>query len=403
MTKTAAHVRFVHTSDWQLGMERHYLASATDKGAQARFRDDRISTIARIGEVAKQQDCAFVVVAGDVFDNPNHLHTVLPRACREMAALDLPIYLLPGNHDPIGVGSIYLSSEFRRHCPDNVHVITDTDPIEVAPGVQLIGAPWRSKHPVADTVCAALPELEPTEGLRIVVGHGQLDVLNPDATDLTQISTSELGRMLDAGLIHYVALGDRHIGWPPEHDGRIHYSGAHESTSFRELGRGEVLVVDLHGPDSIQVTPKQVGRWQHLVVRAELDGAADIDALDSQFKAIEDPEHTIVKTALSGALSLSDKRRLDEVIDYHDRLLAALFEWTRHTAITSKPTDDELADLQLTPVVAAAMGQLLSEAATADEPTEIDPEADEVAEPTDAQIARDALTLLYQLAGQERT
>ena len=60
-------VRFLHTSDWQLGMTRHYLAGE----AQPRFTADRVDTVRTLLALALERECSFVVVAGDVFDHAN--------------------------------------------------------------------------------------------------------------------------------------------------------------------------------------------------------------------------------------------------------------------------------------------------------------------------------------------
>jgi DNA repair exonuclease SbcCD nuclease subunit len=48
-------------------MTRHYLSKRGDDDPQARFTADRIETVRRLGDVARQEGCEFVVVAGDVF------------------------------------------------------------------------------------------------------------------------------------------------------------------------------------------------------------------------------------------------------------------------------------------------------------------------------------------------
>jgi len=53
-------MRFLHTADWQLGMTRHFL----DADAQARFTAARMDVIGRIGALAREQDCEFVLVCG---------------------------------------------------------------------------------------------------------------------------------------------------------------------------------------------------------------------------------------------------------------------------------------------------------------------------------------------------
>src|SRR5699024_12850377 len=88
-------MRFLHTADWQLGMTRHFL----DADAQARVTAARTDVIARIGALAAAEDCAFVLVCGDVFA-PNALpRRLVPRAGEAMPAVPAPVDLLLGLHE----------------------------------------------------------------------------------------------------------------------------------------------------------------------------------------------------------------------------------------------------------------------------------------------------------------
>ena len=51
-------MRILHTSDWQLGMTRHYLAGE----AQPRFTADRVDTVRTLLALALERECSFVVV-----------------------------------------------------------------------------------------------------------------------------------------------------------------------------------------------------------------------------------------------------------------------------------------------------------------------------------------------------
>ena len=53
-------VKFIHTSDFQLGMTRWFLEGE----AQARFNDDRMESVVRLGELARETGAEFIVVAG---------------------------------------------------------------------------------------------------------------------------------------------------------------------------------------------------------------------------------------------------------------------------------------------------------------------------------------------------
>src|SRR5699024_964704 len=135
-------MRFLHTADWQLGMTRHFL----DADAQARFTAARMAAIGRIGQLAREQECAFVLVCGDVFESNALPPRVVSRALEAMKEAAVSFYLLPGNHDPLDAASLYDSEVFTTGCPDNVHVLRSAEPV-LADGVQLVAAPWRSKHP----------------------------------------------------------------------------------------------------------------------------------------------------------------------------------------------------------------------------------------------------------------
>ena len=112
-------VTFVHTADWQLGMTRHFLGPE----AQARFTAARVDAVRAIGALADELGCAFVVACGDVFES-NHIdRQVLVRALDAMRAVPVPLYLLPGNHDPLDASSVYRSSAFFEHVPEHVRVL----------------------------------------------------------------------------------------------------------------------------------------------------------------------------------------------------------------------------------------------------------------------------------------
>ena len=253
-------VRFLHTADWQLGMTRYYLEGE----AQARFTQARIDAIRRIGALAVEERCGFVLVCGDVFESNHVEREIVIRALEAMAETpQISFYLLPGNHDPLDASSVYRSPTFQAKRPGNVVVLDGSGPLEAAAGVELIPAPWRSKDPRVDLVNKACDGLDPTDGIRIVAGHGQLDSFAYGGGDPARVALADLEGKVDAGLVHYVALGDRHSKTRMGSTGRVWYSGAPEPTAFREADPGHVLVVSL-GSDWINVDERSVGGWRLL-------------------------------------------------------------------------------------------------------------------------------------------
>lgn len=372
--------RFLHTSDWQLGMTRHFLEGE----AQARYTAARIDVIREIGRVARDEGCEFVVVAGDVFESNLVASQTVRRALQAMASIEVPVYLLPGNHDPLDAVSLYRGRLFAEARPENVHVLDEPGPRRIAPGVELVAAPWSTKAPLSDLVGDALAGLPAPEdgGVRIVVGHGAVDVLTPDEDDIAALRLAGLERALADGLVHYVALGDKHTRLSVGRSDRVHYSGSPEVTSFREERPGDVLVVDVDA-DRCAATPHHVGTWRFVTLERPVDGPADIEALDAELGALDPKDRAVVRTGLSGTLSLADKARLDTLLDAYTDVLAARFTWPGHEDIAVYVAPDELTDLGVGGFVDGAVESLAHQAD---------------AEGGDATAARDALSLLYRLA-----
>ena len=171
-------VRFLHSSDWQLGVTRHFL----DAESQARWSAARFDAIRNLGQIAVKENCEFIVVAGDIFESNQVDRRTVVKACEAMSGIGVPIFLLPANHDPMDAGSVFLSKHWKERKPANVTVLEGFGlSRQVRPGVEVVGAPWTSKRPLFDLVASAADGLTADPGsLRVVVGHGAVDVLSPD-------------------------------------------------------------------------------------------------------------------------------------------------------------------------------------------------------------------------------
>lgn len=375
-------VRFVHTGDWQLGMTRHFLSTE----AQARFADARLQAVRTIGRVAREHDAAFVVVCGDVFESNHVDRQVVVRALEALGACPVPVYLLPGNHDPLDAGSVYRSPTFTAHRPPGVVVLDGQDAVEPCAGVALHAAPWRSKRPLADLVaqaCAGLGPPGPT--VRIVVAHGAVDAFSHGRDDPAAIGLRAVEETIATGALHYLALGDRHSLTDVGSTGRVWYAGAPEPTDYDEVAPGHVALVDVD-VDAVTVTPCPVGTWRFDCRSADLNGAADVAALAAELGELDDKERTVVQLRLAGTLGLRDHADLTAMLDHHRDLLAALETPPQHTQLAVLPDHADFAAMDLVGFAATALDDLRAAAGSDDEA---------------APVARDALALLYRLSAAE--
>lgn len=409
MAATSAHrARILHTSDWQLGMKRHFLSGE----AQSRFDESRLTAIEALLELAEERQCDAVVVAGDVFDDNLLKPEIYGRAMDVLKGSIVPVFLLPGNHDPLDAASVYHREEFDKLA--NVFVLKDSEPVAVpksgggraegAAALEIVGAPLRGKTADEDLVAAALRGLEPVQGagIRVLVGHGGVSSFG-EIDDFDRIDVDNAARACHERKVDYVALGDTHSTMPLDADAtqaRVWYSGAQEVTDFVEQdGRGEsnsgnVLVVEIavdparpEKQAQVQVEEVPVGRWAFKALNATVNSTADIDEFLERLGGIESKRTTVVKYALVGTLSVHDAAYLDEQLEKIAPTFAALYERERLMDVHVIPDEDELSEGLLSQGFIGEAVQELKSLAESDSQ-----------DPQQMQQAQDALRLLVRLA-----
>jgi DNA repair exonuclease SbcCD nuclease subunit len=356
-------MRFVHTADWQLGMTRRWLGAE----AQPRYSAARRDAVAGLGSLAADVGAEFVVVAGDVFEHNQLAPQVISQSLEAMRAIGIPVYLLPGNHDPLDASSVYTSALFKAECPANVTVLDRAGIHEVRPGLQIVAAPWRSKAPTTDLAADVLDGL-PADGVtRVLVAHGGVDVLDPDPTKPSLIRQAGLDDALARGAVHFVALGDKHSLTEVGDTGRIWYSGSPEVTNYDDVESdpGHVLVVDVDESDpqrSVVVDSRKVGRWRFSTLNRQVDSSRDIADLDLNLDLMPDKDRTVLRLALIGSLTVTDRAALDACLDKYSRLFASLRVWDSHSDLAVIPADGEFTDLGIGGFAAAAVEELVETA-----------------------------------------
>ncbi len=374
--------RFMHTSDWQLGVTRQFL----NTDSQARWAEARFDGIRRLGRTAQEEKCEFIVVAGDIFESNQVDRRTVIKACAVMADIPIPIYMLPANHDPLDASSVFGSKPWKDRKPAHVHVLdVSGKQFEVRPGIEVVGAPWTSKRPLTDLVAAAASGLQPAPGvLRVMVGHGAVDQLSPDRDNPAVIQVAEAEKAIQEGRYQYLALGDRHSLTPIGTNGRIFYSGTHEAYDFVEVDPGKVLIVDLN-EDGVTATPRQNGVWCFEVHEAQISTADDVEALGRHLDAMADKERTILKLGLVGTLGIQAHARLEEIEEHARDLFAAVVRSGSRSELVVMPDNVDFENLSLAGFAASAMEKL---------------RAQTQGQGTEREQASDALALLVRLIGR---
>lgn len=326
-------MKFLHTADWQLGMK------AIHAGASAqRVRDERLAAAKRVVAAAVEHEAEFIVVAGDTFEDNGVERLLVQKAADILASFPGPVFLLPGNHDPLTPGSVWEHPAWSSH--SNLHVLREAEPLAIEGGV-LFPCPLIEKYSTRNPT--RWIEAQTTSKIAIGVAHGTLHqiVANDDnypiANDAAQL----------AGL-DYLALGHWHSHLEiTGSDGvaRLAYSGTHEPTKFGERASGYALLVEIAqrgGAPKLTAIPTGGLNWEQWT--ESLSAPGDLERLRERIERHQSPQATLLELRLSGIFSPRDQAELARI----EELLAARFVLGRidAAALVPAPSDDSwLADL----------------------------------------------------------
>jgi DNA repair exonuclease SbcCD nuclease subunit len=348
-------VKFLHTADWQIGMKAAHVGAVG-----AVVRNERLHAAKRVIDAARQHAVQFILVAGDTFENNAVDRVLVQKVADILASFAGPVYIIPGNHDPLAPGCVWEHPAWRSHA--NVHVLVERKPLDVA-GATLWPSPLREKHSPKDPT--RWMDARESKGVAIGVAHGTVEGVTQDELDYPIVRDAATRAGLD-----YLALGHWHSTANYEDAGgavRMAYSGTHEATRFGEPRSGNVLVVEIPARGGVpNVMPVRTGGLNWRTVERDVREPGDLAGLRGEIEQFADVEKTLLDVRLNGILRPDEHDELTRI----DELVRARFLYSRidSARLLPAPQDDNwLADLPVG-VIREVAGRLktLSDPAAAD-------------------------------------
>lgn len=298
-------LKILHTADWHLGKRFPSFAEEDE----IKLTRARIEAVDRLLGVAESFSVNAVLCAGDLFDDPTPSETWwrgLLRLFERRSWTNRPIFLLPGNHDPLEPSSVWSEDHpFRRSLPTWVHVV-DRDNYEfpLSEEAVLYAAPCRSRAGAED-LALRFPRRDPSDRrIRIGLVHGQtFDIAGHQTNFPIALDAAEL-----RGL-NYLAIGDTHAfrELPPKTSPSV-YPGAPEATTFGEKDTGCVAVVFFPRQGRPPIIQKQsIARWTW---REECCASlAELETLCGK-----DLKDCVVRLTLTMQVSMPERDRIEEIL-----------------------------------------------------------------------------------------
>ena len=259
-------MRFLHTSDWHLGM--------TFRGGVS-YRRDQKYMIDHICRIAVDEQVDGILLAGDVFDKSIASQEALQLYDEVMThicgTLGIPVYLIAGNHD--GAERISQCNELLKKSGLYIAgALEETPQIINAGNVDIYLLPWISTDKVKSIYPDEAEQVHSMEdAYRIVLDHyrdsfvpGHRNILVAhafivDAQTSVSDRAAEVGRATMVGSyvfdgFDYVALG--HLHGPQQINAHIRYSGTPMAYSFgkEESQQKSVTIIDFMDDRSMEQT-----------------------------------------------------------------------------------------------------------------------------------------------------
>ncbi len=310
-------MRFLHTSDWQIGEAFRFV----DDETLAILRAERLEVVARIGRLAIDHQVPIVLVAGDVFDGVHPSMETLLRPIERMRQFpQVEWHLIPGNHDA-HTGNSPWERLLLQSLPGNVVIHIAPEPHTILGGAAwILPAVLTHRHMSSDPTEAMDAMMTPPGALRIGLAHGS--VRSFGSSDQSTHNLLALDRAKSAQL-DYLALGDWH--GMQKIDDRTWYSGTPEPDGFNlgGAGGGQVLLVELTVGALPNVTPLESGKFLWRSEHVTLSSAEDISTLEARIRTLHsDLSRVLLQLRVEGTLDLADREIFERSI--HTGLGSAL-------------------------------------------------------------------------------
>ena len=257
-------MKILHSADWHLDSP---IVGRTPKQTEL-LHQALLSVPGKVMAAAKDTQCDLVLLSGDLFDGA-YTQESLSALKNALEDVRIPVFIAPGNHDPIGTGSPWTGEVW----PANVHIFTKNTIGSVSLpelNCRVYGAAFTG--PNAPALLEGF-RAECEETYAVCVLHGDP---TQKSSPYCPISSDQV---LSSGL-DYLALGHIHKGGEFTSGSTLcAWPGCPQGRGFDELGAKGVLIVTLGEGAHSEILPLDTLRFYDLETETGEDPIAALEGL----------------------------------------------------------------------------------------------------------------------------
>jgi len=236
-------LRILHVADVHLGAKFKGIPPTKARNR----RDDLKKTFSKMIDLAKSSKSNVLLIAGDLFDDPNPSSSLVSFVINELKRAEIPIFLISGNHDPMVKGSVYTENNF----PSNVTIFDTEFSSKMVGDLAVHGIAYDpekfDKHILKD-----IPEPLPDK-YNIALVHGSYKFMDFGDENYYPIEKEEI----ESSKMDYIALGHFHTFHEIGTSVPACYPGTPDGLGFNETGKKGVVLVELD-KKGVVITPNNI-------------------------------------------------------------------------------------------------------------------------------------------------
>ena len=371
-------VKFIHTADLQLAKP---YGSIQDENKRVKLKDVRFEVFTSIKKMVEEHGAKFVVIAGDMFDSTTPTNYEVSQACSLIGAINVPVYVIPGNHDHGGKGSVWYQDFFIKEQPrlaPNLIILLEPKAIEIEHAI-LFPCPLLRRHEY-DDLTAWLRTIDssvfPASKPKIILAHGTTqDFSSGSALDDEYIVANFIDLVgFPENEFDYIALGDWH--GTKKVGPKAWYAGTPEIDRFikgAENKPGHVLLVEADCKKAPVVTEIRTTKVEWYEKEFEFIDENSLDIFIADIKALFGTRvaEDLLKLTLTGHLGLADFTKLEEQIT---TLESRMINLKLDNRVSITPTNDEIESLKnrlSDPLISSVADKLIQASMLGNEDAEI--------------------------------
>jgi len=294
-------LRILHVADVHLGVKFKGLPPAKARNR----REDLKKTFSKMIDLAQSSRSNVLLIAGDLFDDPYPPPSLVSFVINEMKRAQIPVFLIPGNHDPMVKGSVYTENDF----PSNVTIFSTEFSSKTVGDLAVHGIAYDpekfDKHILKD-----LPEPLPDK-YNIAMVHGSYKFMDFGDENYYPIEKEEI----ESSGMDYIALGHFHNFHEIKTSVPACYPSTPEGLGFNDTGGIGVVIVDLD-KNGVKINPNNINSRVYEAYELECSDLVNEAEIEKKILEHSDPDK-LLRVKLLGVpetlIELDSEALLEEI------------------------------------------------------------------------------------------